>query len=168
MRLVNRLIEIAKQPESRQDAQFTRLLGSVRSVDTILIHQFFWIESFGRAIRPSQAIERCGVVMLAVERFRLRHGHWPMTLDELPTDLLVRVPTDPLDGKPLRYVRRAGEVVIYSIGMNRRDDGGDVTEPKSLDLGVRLRDVSKRSAQKGSKMEGAPSQLRPSSVNSFR
>ena len=34
------------------------------------------------------------------------------------------VPLDPFDGKPLRYRELGTGFVVYSIGPNRRDDGG--------------------------------------------
>ncbi|MFN0069111.1 MAG: hypothetical protein ACKVYV_15930 [Limisphaerales bacterium] len=57
---------------------------------------------------------------LEVERFRLRHGRLPASLDELPGLL-----PDFADGAPLRY-RPApdGTFVLHSIGLDLQDDGG--------------------------------------------
>jgi hypothetical protein len=58
------------------------------------------------------------------------------------------VPTDPFDGRPLRYRRLADGVVVYSVGDDRADDGGtladDFPPPAGTDLGVRLWDVPHR------------------------
>lgn len=53
-----------------------------------------------------------------------RHGAWPQSLDELAPQLLPQVPLDRYDGQPLRYTVRDGSPVLYSIGMNRIDNGG--------------------------------------------
>ena len=35
------------------------------------------------------------------------------------------IPTDPFDGHSLRYRLKDGGAVVYSIGPNLRDDGGE-------------------------------------------
>ena len=43
------------------------------------------------------------------------------------------VPLDPVDGQPLRYLANAdGTFLLYSVGENGKDDGGD----PSLEKGV--------------------------------
>lgn len=69
---------------------------------------------------------------IAVERYRRRHGKLPERLDELVPELLPRVPTDPFDGQPLRYVVGEEEYVVYSVGRDRVDNGG-IAYPKSAD-----------------------------------
>lgn len=92
---------------------------------------------------------RCGAVALAVERFRLRTGRWPATLAEIPKDLLPTMPLDPFDGQPVRYVRRADGVTIYTIGPDEHDDGGSIRFPgkssdADQDFGFRLYDPAMR------------------------
>jgi hypothetical protein len=61
----------------------------------------------------------------AVERFRLAHGKLPDRLDALVPSLIPRVPTDLMDGQPLRYRPTSdGQFVLYAIGWNGIDDGG--------------------------------------------
>jgi hypothetical protein len=66
-----------------------------------------------------------GLAGLAVERYRLARGQLPATLAELVPALLSAVPVDPFDGKPVRYWRSAKGYVLYSVGFDGRDDGGD-------------------------------------------
>jgi hypothetical protein len=107
-------------------------------------------ESFGRGT----AATRTTAVMVALERFRRARGRWPERLAELVPAYLREVPTDPFDGRPLRYRRRADGVVVYSIGSNLIDDGGAIrpappvtpgtaTRP-ALDTGFQLWDVEHR------------------------
>jgi hypothetical protein len=73
------------------------------------------------------------VTAIALKRYELRHHQFPATLDELTPDLLQTVPTDYMDGQPLRYRPNAdGTFLLYSVGENGVDDGGDA----SLDKGV--------------------------------
>ena len=34
------------------------------------------------------------------------------------------VPTDPFDGKPLRYKKHGSSYIVYSVGSDGQDDGG--------------------------------------------
>jgi hypothetical protein len=99
------------------------------------------------AERRRLAHVRCMIAALAAERYRLAHGAWPESLDRLTPALLTEVPLDPFDGEPLRYRRFAEGVVVYSVGEDGRDDGGQV-RPEELaqpkDVGWRLWDVKHR------------------------
>jgi hypothetical protein len=69
--------------------------------------------------------QRDGVTVgLALELFRRRHGRYPGTLGELVPDLLPALPLDRIDGQPLRYRLIDGRPLIYSVGVDRQDDGG--------------------------------------------
>lgn len=54
----------------------------------------------------------------------------PETLDALVPDYLPRIPEDPFDGQPFRYLPRAvpglppDAWAVYSIGENFEDNGG--------------------------------------------
>lgn len=61
---------------------------------------------------------------LAVIRYQRQHDRWPTSLDELVGTFLERVQTDPFDGQPLRYRLQDDGFVIYSVGVNGVDDGG--------------------------------------------
>ena len=73
-----------------------------------------------RAVQQRDATE----VVIALVLFHRRHGVWPQTLEELVPDLLPAVPPDRFDGHPLRYFVRDGKPILYSIGVDRDDDGG--------------------------------------------
>ena len=70
-------------------------------------------------------------VALACERFRLSHGRWPTRLDEIPREILPEVPLDPFNGEPVRFLRLADGVAVYTIGdddanaLERRKTAGD-------------------------------------------
>lgn len=61
----------------------------------------------------------------ALERYRLRHGSYPATLDLLVPDFLAQIPLDPINHQPLRYARTDdGLFRLWSVGLNGIDDGG--------------------------------------------
>jgi hypothetical protein len=80
------------------------------------------------------AYARCAEAWCAVERYRLRHGRIPQTLQYLLPDFLDELPVDPINGGALRYLRKGdGSYLIYSIGWNELDDGGRGSRREELD-----------------------------------
>ena len=72
------------------------------------------------------------VTAIALKRYQLLHGKPPPELAALVPGYVPSVPIDPVDGKPLRY-RLNSDVnfVLYSIGADGIDNGGDPTNPES-------------------------------------
>ena len=63
----------------------------------------------------------------ALERYQLANGKYPDTLDVLTPRFIDSIPTDVIDGKPLRYRPKVeGGYLLYSLGWNQTDDGGQV------------------------------------------
>ncbi len=148
LRLANELVEIAKRPLEEQPVALERLEKSARP-RPLLARVLGWpLTSSLRYCHAGVAYLRSAAVLLAVERFRLRHGRWPEALAELVPDFLSAVPLDPLDGRPLRLRRLEDGVVVYSVGLDGKDDGGRLdgkalTE-QGIDLGYRLWDPGHR------------------------
>jgi len=63
-------------------------------------------------------------IALAIERYRLATGRAPERLEELVPRYLERVPTDPFDGRPIRYRRTDPGYLLYSVDTDGQDDGG--------------------------------------------
>ncbi|MBT7299156.1 MAG: hypothetical protein HN849_06580 [Victivallales bacterium] len=76
------------------------------------------------------AILRGMALFLATQAYETEHGAPPERLNQLVPEFLPRVPKDPFDGKPFRYL--PGSVpglppkawAVYSIGEDFTDDGG--------------------------------------------
>jgi hypothetical protein len=99
--------------------------------------------------RCSRMLLHSAAAAVAVEHFRRDTGRWPASLEELVPAYLKAVPRDSFDLKPLCFRKLADGVVIYSVGSDRTDDGGEVRiDPKVggtlKDLGVRLWDPEHR------------------------
>jgi hypothetical protein len=83
----------------------------------------------GRAAE-AEVRRRLIVTAIALERFRNQHGAYPKSLEQLSPDLLKNPPVDFMDGKPLRYrLTDGGHFVLYSVGLNCADDGGQMRQP---------------------------------------
>jgi hypothetical protein len=90
----------------------------------------------------SIAFLRVAKVTVEAERFRIDRGALPTSLEELVPDYLDSVPIDPFDESPIRMKATEQGMIIYSIGDNIFDDGGEVaTTPqnnRAPDVGLRL------------------------------
>lgn len=63
--------------------------------------------------------------VIEVERFRLRNGEYPKSVEQLVNAGFNGPPLDIFDARPLRYLFRGGEMpLVYSVGVDREDDGG--------------------------------------------
>ncbi len=83
-----------------------------------------------RAARKSSRIQVSvdeGRVACALERYRMKNGSLPETLEALTPSFIAEVPHDVIDGKPLRYRKEAdGGYLLYSVGWNQTDDNGQI------------------------------------------
>jgi hypothetical protein len=146
---MNRLVEITRLAPEEQAAALTELAASMPP-ETMLT------TSISRATMASylhdgwehSARLLCAVPGLAVERYRLKYHRWPDSLSAVVPEFLPELPTDPFDGKPLRFRRDSEGVIVYSVGPDRTDDGGDRQKLNSpgpgWDIGFRLSDVDWR------------------------
>ena len=79
----------------------------------------------------AQATLDLAVVACALERHRLANGSYPEQLDPLVPRYIAKIPTDVISGELLRYQRTGpGQFVLYSIGWNESDDGGEIPNHK--------------------------------------
>ena len=107
-------------------------------------------------IADREAAQRAALKLtLATQRFHRLHGDWPKKLDDLVPDLLQELPLDPFGkaGESLILKRDGDEALIYSVGENAIDDGGDFKEIMdtalpTLDEGFRLKRPQSPSAEK--------------------
>ncbi len=66
-------------------------------------------------------------VQLAIRKFVIDEGRMPKGFDELVPNYLASIPVDPFNLEPLRWATDdRGEPLIYSVGVNLTDDGGDI------------------------------------------
>lgn len=73
---------------------------------------------------------RAACIVLQLHAFRARVGRWPRNLQDLSVARQSELLTDPFSGEPFRYRLRDQAPVLYSVGENGRDDGGEVVRRK--------------------------------------
>ena len=79
-----------------------------------------------RKVTVAECSKQMTVTAIALKRFQMQHGNFPEKLSELAPEFLAAVPSDVVDGQPVRYRRNAdGNYLLYSIGENDQDDGGN-------------------------------------------
>ncbi len=77
---------------------------------------------------------------IAARQYEQKHGDLPDSLQALVPEFLSAVPTDPFDGQALRFQTTDEGLVLYSIGRDRKDDGGsDPEQKREPDIIVRLK-----------------------------
>jgi hypothetical protein len=92
-------------------------------------------KSAERVAQTQTAVNQARIA-IALERYRLRHGHFPDSLVMLAPDFISVLPHDLINGQPLKY-RPAddGQFILYSVGWNEKDDGGEPGQTKSKPVG---------------------------------
>ncbi len=64
------------------------------------------------------------LVLLAVELHKRRTGAYPQSLNDISATLLPKRGIDPFSQQPFRYKLVDGRPLLYSVGVDRDDDGG--------------------------------------------
>jgi hypothetical protein len=79
-------------------------------------------------------------VAFALARFHCDSGHYPKSLDVLAPKYLDRIPQDVFSGKGLIYRPTENGYLLYSVGVNGKDDGGQGydDDPRGDDLVIRM------------------------------
>ncbi|NOS72204.1 MAG: hypothetical protein HOP33_20055 [Verrucomicrobia bacterium] len=87
---------------------------------------------YTQVINRHEAFRRLTITAIALKRFQLRRRHLPAELNELVPEFISAVPIDPMNIQPLHYRLNAdGTFVLYSVGEDGKDDGGDPTPTNS-------------------------------------
>jgi hypothetical protein len=89
------------------------------------------LASTTKHLMTAETCRRITFTAIALQRFKLAHAHFPDHLTDLVPQFLPTVPNDPVDGRPLRYrLKPDGTFLLYSVGENRVDDGGNPNTSK--------------------------------------
>jgi len=101
--------------ETRMRPVYMNLLTNIL---TPALARALWAEA------RADASIRMARIALALSLYRSESGSYPDSLDVLVPKYLPEMQIDPFDGKPIRYKRKADGYILYSIDINRKDDGG--------------------------------------------
>jgi hypothetical protein len=151
LRRMTEWVEIVKLPPEQQGPRIQAIKNALPQRDQVPLLAGVLFPEFTRVSESNvllHAQTRCTIVALAVERFRLKQQRWPKSLDELDRELLAKVPIDPYDGKPLRYRLLDDGAVVYSVGPDLVDNGGNLVRKypaiPGTDVGFRLWNLDRR------------------------
>jgi hypothetical protein len=138
-------VEKKIEQEVRTQVAINTLPGTTAMITRLLLPA---MSKMGEAFRREHAYLRCMIVALAAERYRREKKTWPENIDQLCPRFLAAALLDPFDAKPLRYRRVQDGVIIYSVGQDVTDNGGNLDRDRptspGVDFGFRLWDVNMR------------------------
>jgi len=109
--------------------------SDMNSVDmhSILSQNILGLSAVHRKMEATEVARQVVMTAMALKRYQLKHGNYPPDLDSLVPEFAPAVPLDPVDGQPLRYRPNAdGTFLLYSIGQNGVDNGGDPSIEKGV------------------------------------
>jgi hypothetical protein len=94
------------------------------------------VKRFVLRVMREQTVDGIVRTAIALERFRLARHAYPVSLRDLVPDFLHEVPVDCMDGHDLRYrLNPDGAYLLYSVGEDGVDNGGDPTPVEGRNLG---------------------------------
>ncbi|MCX7871655.1 MAG: hypothetical protein N2487_00045 [Verrucomicrobiae bacterium] len=109
---------------------------------TLLVKVVAQKDTFSKAAFTQTTIN-CYKLACAIEKYRLQNKSIPEKLDTLTPQYIQTIPSDIIDGKPLRYNQeKNNRYTIYSIGWDEKDNGGancKKTTEKDKDWAVTIR-----------------------------
>jgi hypothetical protein len=86
-----------------------------------------------RRATQGQAIADFAALACSLERYRLRNGQYPDSLTALAPDFIVALPKDWITGLPYQFRKTDTSFVLYSVGWDQKDGGGDTRLIKADD-----------------------------------
>lgn len=149
LRILTEAVQAADLPLHEQDEAFETLDSKLTLENARSAQAVGKFARFARTYHRRQANLRCAMTALAAERYRLTNKERPKNLDDLiEARLLDAVPRDPFVDASLRLKHLPDGIVIYSVGVDRQDNGGHIDREKidemGTDLGFRLWNVNAR------------------------
>jgi hypothetical protein len=150
-------------PQSRESViqELMRVLSPMDDVQTIAKRDFLWCnkiwwisrvhyaltsdasmtrsEQHSFAINCNRADYQMLIIELLLHNYRDEHGFFPMSLEEAIAESRTYLLTDPFakDGSHFRYISENGGYLLYSVGENGIDDGGDVQLENDSDFSAK-------------------------------
>ncbi|HSU53746.1 MAG TPA: hypothetical protein VLT36_06780 [Candidatus Dormibacteraeota bacterium] len=127
---VARLKELGIEAKSKVDENFLLING--QDPRYLFTQSVLAVQRFSVRLMYEEAGRNLVITAIALKRYQLRHGSYPSELGNLVPDFLAAVPRDPVDGRPLRFkLRDSAGFLLYSIGEDGIDNGGDPTPPST-------------------------------------
>jgi hypothetical protein len=124
--------------QGRYDQEIDRLAetrwSQVRYLPVIAGQRSKWIRSSLESRRNKWALRDALLIVAAAELYRRQHGAWPESTAALAPEFVQVLPLDPYDGQPLRLVILKDQPVVYSAGLDRRDNTAESAIPRQVEI----------------------------------
>lgn len=116
-----------KNPDYLQREQ---RISAVEKLPVLLNHDSIGSVALEKAAVGQTQINQT-VIACALERYRISHGSYPVSLDALVPEYLTKIPNSPISGKPMNYsLNPEGTFQLWSPGWNLKSLGGKPGEFK--------------------------------------
>ena len=127
------MIASSRKPYPQASQDFQAIASRFPSYQRWGVDRFRYLRTL--LLRPILAIHgpqtgrgnpqnEAAMTAIGIERYRRQFGRVPERLEQLVPDFLTQLPIDPFDGQALRYVLQRDRYLLYSIGEDRVDNGG--------------------------------------------
>ncbi len=83
------------------------------------------IEAYFEREAYHDALIGAGEIAIELRLYKSRHGIYPGTLKELALNTTRELPLDPFTGQSYIYRKEKEGFIVYSVGANLKDDGGE-------------------------------------------
>jgi hypothetical protein len=126
----------AQQPWVAAQAQANRAVTNLHAVASSHLPWRYFVSltsipdytRAGERAVQNETERQMTLAAIALKRWQLRHGKLPSSLEALVPELLAAVPWDYMSARPLCFrLKEDGGYVLYSVGLDGKDDGGDPT-----------------------------------------
>jgi hypothetical protein len=119
---------------SKLNNSFDSILSGKTDFHSMLSESIVTLAGVARKVMRVEAAKQMVITAIALKRYQLQRGNYPPDLDSLVPEFVSTIPRDPVDGKPLRYrLHSDGTFLLYSVGDNGKDDGGDPSLEKGFE-----------------------------------
>jgi len=109
--------------------QVDHVIGTMRTTPYTALCKYLLpsVTAVAKKAALSQTYVDEAVIACALDRYWLAHGEFPEKLEALTPQFIAKLPHDVINGEPLHYRRTVvGQYVLYSVGWNETDDGGQI------------------------------------------
>ncbi|HMC65738.1 MAG TPA: hypothetical protein VKI65_12430, partial [Gemmataceae bacterium] len=112
-----------------------------KALGDILLTMFFpAVRRVQQSADRAEQMQNNLYLAFALAAYQRAHGRYPAKLEALVPKYLAEIPVDLFSGKPLTYRPSKDGYLLYSVGVNGRDDEGrgPLDDPRGDDLSVRM------------------------------
>jgi hypothetical protein len=81
-------------------------------------------EQVEEAMRRTAGYQEGVIAALAIHRFYKKYDQWPEQFDQVAPEFVAEFPYDPIDGSMIKFKYDDDELKVYSVGIDKTDEGG--------------------------------------------